>query len=86
MQGGQLNTRGADEWFGSHFTKICLGVEDEAGLLAVYQAAMDARLPTKLIQDSGTTEFGGVPTYTCLAIGPALIEEIDKVTADLSLM
>jgi PTH2 family peptidyl-tRNA hydrolase len=39
-----------------------------------------------LIIDSGKTEFGGVPTKTCLAIGPDYSEKIDKVTGNLKLL
>jgi PTH2 family peptidyl-tRNA hydrolase len=41
-------------------------------------AGLDAR-------DGGLTEFGGVPTRTCLGIGPDYDEHIDPVTADLEL-
>jgi len=32
------------------------------------------------------TEFHGVPTNTCLAIGPDLAEKIDSITGDLELL
>jgi hypothetical protein len=35
---------------------------------------------TALIQDAGLTEFGGVPTYTALAIGPDEDAKIDELT------
>jgi PTH2 family peptidyl-tRNA hydrolase len=34
----------------------------------------------------GKTEFNGVPTKTCLGIGPAKAEKIDKITGDLKLL
>lgn len=43
-------------------------------------------LNVSLVTDSGRTEFGGVPTKTCLAIGPNKIEEIDKITGHLPLL
>jgi PTH2 family peptidyl-tRNA hydrolase len=38
-----------------------------------------------LITDRGLTEFGGVPTRTCLAVGPDYYDLIDPVTGDLEL-
>jgi PTH2 family peptidyl-tRNA hydrolase len=38
-----------------------------------------------VINDSGKTEFGGVPTKTCLALGPDLAERIDALTGHLEL-
>ena len=32
------------------------------------------------------TEFGGVPTITCLGIGQALSEDIDTITGGLKLL
>ena len=40
----------------------------------------------KLITDAGHTEFHGVPTRTCLAIGPAWSDEIDAITGGLQLL
>lgn len=42
--------------------------------------------PCALIQDHGLTEFGGVPTYTAVAIGPAEDVVIDRITGELSLL
>jgi len=39
-----------------------------------------------VITDNGKTEFGGIPTKTCLALGPDLSEKIDEVTGDLKLL
>ena len=68
------------------FTKICVRVDSEEQLLDINQMGKGAGLPVALITDSGKTEFGGVPTNTCLAIGPALSEDIDKITGDLKLL
>ena len=45
-------------------------LESEAELLALHDAARAAGLISALIQDAGLTEFGNVPTYTSVAIGP----------------
>ena len=54
-------------------------------LMAVYDQALEAGLVVHLITDRGLTEFGGVPTRTCLAIGPDYDDLIDPVTGDLEL-
>ncbi len=72
-------------WANGLFTKITVQVSSEEDLLTVHKAALEADLPVALIQDAGKTEFGGVPTYTCLAVGPAQAEDVDKVTGHLKL-
>lgn len=74
-----------DKWLNGLFTKICVYVEDEAELLEVYEKAKAASLPCKLITDAGNTEFHGVPTNTCVGIGPYWSEDIDEITGDLNL-
>lgn len=60
--------------------KIVLSVEDEAALVRAHALAVEAGLPTALIRDAGHTEFAGVPTLTACAIGPARLEDIDRIT------
>ena len=74
-----------DKWLNGLFTKICVYVEDETELLEVYEKAKAAGLPCKLITDAGNTEFHGVPTNTCVGIGPYWSEDIDEITGDLNL-
>ena len=73
------------EWLEGSFAKVTLQVDTEEDLQKVYQDAKDANLMVELIVDSGRTEFDGVPTATCLAIGPDDAEKIDVVTGDLRL-
>lgn len=73
-------------WLKSSFKKICVSVNSEAELLEVYQKGCDAGLITKLIRDAGHTEFNGVPTLTCCAIGPASTEELADITGELPLL
>ena len=74
------------EWLTGLFAKICVSVDSEAELLAIYAQAEEAHLPCALITDAGLTEFHGIPTVTCCAIGPAESEEIDKITGHLKLL
>ncbi len=78
-------------WLGdaSHpgrFAKICVSVTSEVELDDVMARAQAAGLPCGLIVDSGATEFHGVPTKTCCAIGPAWPEDIDPITGTLPLL
>lgn len=74
------------QWVNGIFTKICVSVNSEVELLELHKKAQDEKLPVALIQDCGLTEFKGVPTYTCLAIGPDESEKIDKITGHLPLL
>lgn len=68
------------EWVKGRFKKIVLSVDSEADLLRVHALAEEAGIPTVLIRDRGLTEFGGVPTYTTVALGPAHEDLIDPIT------
>ena len=74
------------EWIDGQFTKICVSVDSEEELLEVYNKARGTGIPCALITDSGLTEFNGVPTKTCCAIGPDDSEKIDKITGGLKLL
>lgn len=74
------------QWLDGKFTKICVSVNSEQELIEVYNKAKEARILCSLIQDAGLTEFGGVPTYTAVAIGPDLPEFIDPITKHLPLL
>lgn len=73
-------------WVEGIFKKIVCGVSSEEELLKIHAAAKEKGLPCCLIQDAGITEFGGVPTYTCCAIGPAKSSLIDEITGTLPLL
>lgn len=75
-----------EDWIEGRFTKICLGVDSEAELLEIFNKAKAAKLTSALITDAGLTEFNGVPTKTCCAIGPGWSEDIDKITGHLKLL
>ena len=75
-----------EDWIEGRFTKICVGVDSEKELLEIFNQAKAAKLTSALIIDAGVTEFNGVPTKTCCAIGPAWSDEIDKITGHLKLL
>ena len=72
-------------WLEGSLRKVTVKVGSEAELLAVYEKAIEAGLVVYLVTDRGLTEFGGVPTHTCLGIGPDYDDLIDPVTGDLEL-
>lgn len=73
-------------WLTSGFAKVCCRVDSEAELMTIYERAVTAGLEVHLITDSGKTEFHGVPTRTCLAIGPDEAGKIDAITGELQLL
>jgi peptidyl-tRNA hydrolase, PTH2 family len=73
-------------WLGGRFTKVCVSVSSEAELDAIVARARAAGLPCALIVDAGATEFHGVPTKTCCAIGPAWADQVDAITGALPLL
>jgi len=74
------------QWLSGKFTKICLSVESEEELLDIYNKACSANILSALIKDAGLTEFNGVPTLTCCAIGPDFPDKIDIITSHLKLL
>lgn len=71
------------EWFHERFTKIVLYVKNEQELLDLHSQAKEAGLNvSRPIIDAGFTELSQ-PTLTCIAIGPNLKEDIDKITSKL---
>ena len=73
-------------WLTGAFAKICVRVDSEAELHEIYEKAKAKGLRAHIILDSGRTEFDGVPTYTCLAIGPNYSHKINEITGDLKLL
>jgi PTH2 family peptidyl-tRNA hydrolase len=65
--------------------KIVLDGGAEAQLKLLLQQALDAGLPAQLVRDAGRTL---IPegTVTCLGIGPAPAEQIDRLTGALALL
>lgn len=77
------------DWLLGKFTKIVVSVPGEKELLELKEKLEKSDkeyLPWALITDSGLTEFNGIPTNTCLGIGPYTSEGIDEFTKDLPLL
>ena len=74
------------EWLAGMFTKIAVGVNSEEELLAVYNQAKEAGLIAEQIIDSGLTVFKGIPTLTCIGVGPDTHENLKPITGHLKLL
>lgn len=81
---GQPLTETERAWLLGDMTKVCVKVDSEEALLAVYNAAKAAGLTAYTVVDAGRTEFKE-PTLTCIAIGPAIASDIDAITGKLTL-
>lgn len=73
------------QWMAGTFTKVTLQVSSEEELMEVFNRAKAKGLTAFLVTDSGKTEFDGVPTRTCCAIGPHEASLIDEITKELKL-
>lgn len=74
-----------DAWFEEGQAKIAVKVRSLRELMNVKKKAIDLGLPVAQVNDSGLTQLPP-GTTTCIAIGPAPSELIDKVTKDLKLL
>lgn len=73
-------------WMKYIFTKIVLGCEDEQEIHDLANKAKALKIPHAVITDAGKTEFDGVHTITCIALGPCKAEIVEKLTEKYSLM
>jgi PTH2 family peptidyl-tRNA hydrolase len=72
-------------WIMEGQRKIAVKVKNEKELLKFKEYAVDLGLPNSLIVDRGLTEIPA-GTITCLGIGPAPSEKIDRLTGELKLL
>ena len=77
------------EWFNSWFAagqaKVVVKVKSIEELMDVRMRAEELNLPVVQVHDSGLTQIPS-GTITCVGIGPAPSELIDKVTFELKLL
>ncbi len=72
-------------WLKEGQCKVVVKVENLADLLKLEREANQMELPNILITDRGLTQLPP-STVTCLGIGPALSEHIDRITGELPLL
>lgn len=74
-----------EQWLTGSFAKIALAVSSEEELEACYKIAKENDLLSSYIVDNGTTVFNGVPTPTCVGVGPAQSAVLDSLFSHLKL-
>jgi PTH2 family peptidyl-tRNA hydrolase len=74
------------QWFAEGMSKICVRVDSAEELTDIIAKAKSLGLKVFSITDAGRTEFHGVPTMTCCAIGPDYADRINEVTGHLKLL
>jgi PTH2 family peptidyl-tRNA hydrolase len=74
-----------EAWLFEGQRKIAVKVKSEKELLELEEQAKELGLPNALITDRGLTQ---IPegTVTCLGIGPAPAEKVDRLTGKLKLL
>ena len=71
-------------WFEAGMPKVAVVCASEAELMAILDQAQKAGLPAMLVRDAGRTVVAA-GTATCVGIGPAPTEDIDRITGALKL-
>ena len=74
-----------EAWLWEGQRKIAVKVKTEKELVTLEEQAKDLGLPCALIVDRGLTEIPP-DTVTCLGIGPAPAEKVDRLTGRLPLL
>jgi len=80
-----INKRILEKWKRQGAKKVVLKVKDLRELKKLYKKAKNGKLPCFLVRDAGKTQIRK-GTITCLSIGPAKEEDIDKITGNLKLL
>lgn len=78
----QSDKKIVDAWRSEGMKKVVLKVANAEELTHFHKFAKKQRLVSVLITDAGKTFFKE-PTQTCVGIGPAAEEAIDRVTGKL---
>ena len=76
------------DWFGQWWTgqeKVVLKVGGLKDLEEIKRGAIDLNLPWSQVTDAGHTQIAP-GTITCISLGPAPEDSIDRITGDLKLL
>jgi peptidyl-tRNA hydrolase, PTH2 family len=81
----KLNKLWLSNWFNEGQPKIIVKVNSLQELLKIQYEAEKFMIPLVMVQDRGLTQIP-TGTVTCIGIGPAPSDIIDKVTSELKLL
>jgi PTH2 family peptidyl-tRNA hydrolase len=81
----KLNKTWLRNWVNEGQPKIVVKVNSLQELLQVHNDAEKLMIPLVIVQDRGLTQIA-TGTVTCIGIGPAPSNIIDKVTSELKLL
>jgi PTH2 family peptidyl-tRNA hydrolase len=82
---GLLNIRTReDEWFDEGQVKLVLQVPTESDLRNISAKCILNNIPHYEVRDFGLTELEP-NTFTCVGVGPDLVENVNKITGSLKL-
>jgi PTH2 family peptidyl-tRNA hydrolase len=74
-----------EDWEGEGAKKVVLKVSGLKEFSELQKKVTDAKLPNFVVRDAGLTQVRR-GTITCIGIGPAEEEGIDKITKELKLL
>ena len=78
------NSKWFEEWWGGQ-EKVVVKVSSLKELEAVKKGAIELDIPWSEVTDAGHTQISP-GTITCISLGPAPEEKIDKITGELKLL
>jgi peptidyl-tRNA hydrolase, PTH2 family len=81
----RYNPKWLESWFSDNQGKICVKVTSEKDLRILKRSLDEVGVPNSIIADAGLTQLEP-GTTTCLGIGPAPSELIDRFTGELKLL
>jgi len=77
-------TQIVDEWDDAGYHKVVLAVNSKEELERIFLNAVHVHLPCSIIEDFGLTQLEP-GTKTAVGIGPARVEDINKIVGHLKL-
>jgi len=80
-----VNKKILEKWERRGAKKVVLKVKNLRDLKRLYKKIKNKKLPCFMVRDAGRTQIRK-GTITCLSIGPAKEEDIDKITGKLKLL
>jgi PTH2 family peptidyl-tRNA hydrolase len=86
--GAEMVRKSHYDWFEKWWQgqeKVVVKVDNIKDLQSIKRGAIDLGLPYSEVTDAGHTQIAP-GTVTCISIGPAPEEQIDRITGDLKLL